>query len=561
MDCKQKLDLKLYFMKPEFFIDEFISGNLLLRSARPSIIEKIIFEINVVQEWNIDGKSPTKFIQNICRFNLKLEKSETMSKIEDCYVMPSGNNIIPFNFKFKNDILPSFEFPLGDKHAYIRYLLKINIYSSSFHKLVWNHYIFFKSRPFINLNEQLLYKTIDKTIKKWNLIGKGTTVMRVDIPENNFKVDSTLKVKVSVDNIYGKEPTKEVKIKFKRIIDFYGKKQEIKFNDETLIFSKVIPIIVLPGQKNDIECEFPVREKDVSRYKYNKKFLNPYDLKLENINYYMPTVFCKLFSCKYELKVGLYFKSRVGKNDRPRARFPINLAHQTTLENQMEMQKQIEEEIKKKKEEEEEKEEKEKKKEKEEKEEKEKEKKNNDEAKDINNEKYNEKKKEIRELRMSFIKSFEEEEEEEEDEYNSGNKNNNNINKGKINVNNILNNNMHDYEGNIFNDVKDNNHDDFPQLHDIEIAHQNNQILQGFNYMNSNYQQQFKYGLNNNMLNNYGNNNYNVIVNEGENIPKPPNFDVFMKNVLNNKPNNMKRKEDSVSGNNNMYPTFDDINY
>ena len=560
MDCKQKLDLKLYFMKPEFFIDEFISGNLLLRSARPSIIEKIVFEINVVQGWNIDGKSPTKFIQNICSFNLKLEKSETMSKIEDCYVMPSGNNIIPFNFKFKNDILPSFEFPLGDKHAYIRYLLKINIYSSSFHKLVWNHYIFFKSRPFINLNEQLLYKTIDKTIKKWNLIGKGTTVMRVDIPENNFKVDSTLKVKVSVDNIYGKEPTKEVKIKFKRIIDFYGKKQEIKFNDETLIFSKVIPIIVLPGQKNDIECEFPVREKDVSRYKYNKKFLNPYDLKLENINYYMPTVFCKLFSCKYELKVGLYFKSRVGKNDRPRARFPINLAHQTTLENQMEMQKQIEEEIKKKKEEEEEKEEKEKKKEKEEKEEKENERKNNDEAKDINNEKYNEKIKEIRELRMSFIKSFEEEEEE-EDEYNSGNKNNNNINKGKINVNNILNNNMHDYEGNIFNDVKDKNDDDFPQLHDIEIGHQNNQILQGFNYMNSNYQQQFKYGLNNNMLNNYGNNNYNVIVNEGENIPKPPNFDVFMKNVLNNKPNNMKRKEDSVSGNNNMYPTFDDINY
>ena len=524
MDCKQKLELKLYFMKPEFFIDEFISGNLYLKSTRPSIIEKIVFEINVVEEWNLDGKSPTKFVQNVCSFNLKLEKCTTMSKIEDCYVMASGKNVIPFNFKFKNEVLPSFEFPLGDKYAYIRYLLKVNIYSSSFHKLVWNHYIFFKSRPFINLNEELLCKTIDKNIKKWNLIGKGTTVMRVDIPENNFKINSILKIKVSVDNIYGKEPTKEVKVKFRRIVDFYGKKQEIKFSDEVLIFSKVYPMVVLPGQKNEIECEFPVREKDISRYKYNKKFLNPYGLKLDNINYFMPTVFCKLFSCKYELKVGLYFKSRVGKNDRPRARFPINLAHQTTLENQIEMQKQIEEELKKKAEEKE----------------KEKENKNNDEDKNINNEKNkNENNKQIKELRMSFVKSFDEEEEEEDDEYDIVNKK-----KEKNNDNIIINNRMNNYEENIINNVDDNNEDDLPQLHDIEIAQQNNQIMQGFNNMDSNYQQQFNYELNHNiMMNNYDDNSHNVIANQSENIPKAPNFDEFMQNILNN--------------NNNRYPSFD----
>ena len=524
MDCKQKLELKLYFMKPEFFIDEFISGNLYLKSTRPSIIEKIVFEINVVEEWNLDGKSPTKFVQNVCSFNLKLEKCTTMSKIEDCYVMASGKNVIPFNFKFKNEVLPSFEFPLGDKYAYIRYLLKVNIYSSSFHKLVWNHYIFFKSRPFINLNEELLCKTIDKNIKKWNLIGKGTTVMRVDIPENNFKINSILKIKVSVDNIYGKEPTKEVKVKFRRIVDFYGKKQEIKFSDEVLIFSKVYPMVVLPGQKNEIECEFPVREKDISRYKYNKKFVNPYGLKLDNINYFMPTVFCKLFSCKYELKVGLYFKSRVGKNDRPRARFPINLAHQTTLENQIEMQKQIEEELKKKAEEKE----------------KEKENKNNDEHKNINNEKNkNENNKQIKELRMSFVKSFDEEEEEEDDEYDIVNKK-----KEKNNDNIIINNRVNNYEENIINNVDDNNEDDLPQLHDIEIAQQNNQIMQGFNNMDSNYQQQFNYELNHNiMMNNYDDNSHNVIANQSENIPKAPNFDEFMQNILNN--------------NNNRYPSFD----
>ena len=81
--------------------------------------------------------------------------------------------------------------------------------------------------------------------------------------------------------------------------------------------------------------------------------------------------------------------------------------------------------------------------------------------KDINNEN----KKEIRELRMSFIKNFEEDEWKED----IGEKNNNNKNKGKNNVHNIIN--------NMIKDAKDNNDDEFLQLYDIEIAHQNNQIL------------------------------------------------------------------------------------
>ena len=80
MDCKQTLDLKLYFKKPEFFVDDYINGTLLLESERPSIVEKIVFEINMLQEYKIEGNAPVKYTENICTFDLDLNKGKLYLK-------------------------------------------------------------------------------------------------------------------------------------------------------------------------------------------------------------------------------------------------------------------------------------------------------------------------------------------------------------------------------------------------------------------------------------------------------------------------------------------------
>ena len=218
MDCKQVLVLKLFFAKPEFYIGDFIKGTLLLESERPSILEKIVFEINKVENWGFEGSQPVSHSEIICSFDLDLNNGKTLTKIQNCYIMPGGKNKIPFNFKINKQLLPSFEYPLQDKFAFLRYHFNIKIYSSSFIKLVWNHYLNLLSRPVINLQKELLTKTIEKNVKKWNLISAGSSKLTVTIPENNYKINSGIKVTIVVDNTLGKEQAKEVKIKFLRII-------------------------------------------------------------------------------------------------------------------------------------------------------------------------------------------------------------------------------------------------------------------------------------------------------------------------------------------------------
>ena len=589
MDCKQTLDLKLYFKKPEFFVDDYINGTLLLESERPSIVEKIVFEINMLQEYKIEGNAPVKYTENICTFDLDLNKGKTLSQIQNCYVMPGGKNMIPFNFKFSNELLPCFEFPLSDKYAFLRYQFNVKVYSSSFDKLLWNHFLFLKARPVANVNKDSLSKTIDRNIKKMGLFASGTTVMTVTIPENNFKVDGTLNVSVNIDNTYGKEPTKEAKVKYTRIIDFYGKKQDIKFSDEVVIFEKKVKTEVLAGKQNKYDCEFPVRESNVSRYTYKKKNFNPYNLDLKEINYYMPTIFCKLFSCKYELRVTLYFKDFVKYNDRPRARFPINLVHQSLAEYQTEIQEKIEQE----------------KKEKEEKEKEEKE----------NNEKIEDKKEENNINNDNEEKENEDEEKEEEEdnnenvihennhepkneEINNMNNMNNNFN-NMNNINNNYNNNEHNNYNFNQNQLEEYN-DELPQLNEIQIPKPNNNIEQGNMNMDYDFQHQYvcapvpfndnqrnndnDMNNNNNYNNNYDNNNNNNFNDNNNNNNNYGGYNNNMNNNYNNNNNydnynNNSRLDDSIAfdrnylenlnkdkkdGNNlddEIYPSFDDIKH
>ena len=345
MDCKQILDLKLYFAKPQFYIGDFIKGTLLLESQRPSIIEKIIFEIIAVENWTLEGTSPSTWSETICSFNLDLNNGKSLQKIQGCYMMPGGKNKIPFNFKINRQLFPSFEFPLQDKFSYLRYHFNIKIYSSSFVKLVWNHYLCLLSRPIINLQKAILTQTIQKNIKKWGLVGIGATKLTVSIPENNYKVNTEIKVTIVVDNTQGKEEAKEAKVKLIRTIEFYGTKNEVKYKDEIALYDIVLKTPVNPGRSETFKCSVPLVEKDLKRYIYGKLNPNPYDLKTNDILSYMPSIRGKVFSCKYELKVTLYFNTFVSKNDRPRAIFPIYLIHQTVREYQTEIQRQIEQDM------------------------------------------------------------------------------------------------------------------------------------------------------------------------------------------------------------------------
>ena len=342
MEHKQEVDLKLCLDKPSFFVDDFISGALIFKTEKPSIIERIVFEIIMVQEWKLKLSQPQTISKHQCLFALNLKNAKCLMQVQDSFVMPGGENKISFKFKFGTEPFPCFEYPLNEKYAFIRYRFNIKIDSCNFKKLIWNNHLHLLARPVINLQNEYLSKTVEKSFKKLHFIDFGTIVLSVTLPDNNVKYDSEMKVIILVDNTYGKEQTKEVKIKFQRIVNFLDKKQENKFTEEYVIYTTKIQTIVMPGKKETFECMIPLKENNVKRYIYDKKNQNPYDINPAEINYYMPTLFSDTITCKYDMKFTLYFKSRVGYNNRPRIRFPIYIVHQGVLEYQTEIEKQIE---------------------------------------------------------------------------------------------------------------------------------------------------------------------------------------------------------------------------
>ena len=524
MECKQNLSLKLLFAKPAFFVGEFIKGTLLLETEKPSVIEKIIFEINMVQEWQIEPNPPRNFIQNMCLFNLDLDNGKTLQKMQNSYIMPGGKNTIPFSFKLIKEAFPCFEFPLSDKYGFLRYHFNVKIFSCHFYKLIWNHYLCLLARPVININNQLT-QTIGKNVRKLFLMDLGSALLTVTIPDNNYKISSQINVKIIIDNINGKEPTKETKVKFVRIINFFGTKNEVKFTEEKIIYETKVRTAVLPGRKEAFECLVYLKERDFRGYVYDKRNKNPYGFSLSDINFYMPTVFSKVFCCQYELRASLHFNSFVAENDRPRAKFPIYIVHQTVLEQQTEIQRQID----------------------------------LDKAKANNNKNINNNKNQILNNKTNNNNNYYNNNNNinNNNYYNNMQRINNNISNNNINnnANNIHNNenNIYDYNQNYNDD--DNLDDNLPSRETLEFAHQNN-ITQDGNNIDDDYSNQYesapvafnqepKNDSNNNMNNNSI--NYNDKINQNNNY----NNNINQNNNYNNSINQNNNYNNNINQNNN----------
>ena len=342
---QQKADIRVHFDKPYFFVGEFIKGNIELNINQTTIISGVIIEIYASEQWKIkDGSEDNiKMMSNtrtVVNYKLDLTKINNFTIIDNDFLIPNGISFIPFNFRFSEECTPSFEYPLPNKRAYIRYnfLVKINSRYISLNNL--SYFLCFISRPIIE-SEKLLSKSINQHIKKWKIFDKGDTILKVSIPENNYKYDSNCIVSIYIDNTKGKVSTKEYKIMLIRKIKYKNKNGEVKYNDETNIVSERRRAVVEPGKTNNFEYNLTFKEKNTEK-KYNYSFeTNPYNTRMDKIDFLMPTIHGTIIECNYELKISLYFNCFVAYDDRPRIIIPIYIVHQLPLDYQLEIQEQI----------------------------------------------------------------------------------------------------------------------------------------------------------------------------------------------------------------------------
>ena len=339
-DLKQNLQIKLHFIKKYFYIGEPIEGHLTLISERPSIIEKILVEIHRFQSWKFNSKHSLSLKDKIETIELDLSHAQSLSKVQGCYVMPGGENVIPFKLKISENICPCFEYPLGDIYAYLRYSCDIQIYSTSFNNTFARFSLPLYSKPSIDNKNKILSKATTKTLKKWGLFSIGTTILTVSIPDNNFKYDDTnFKVIIHVDNTNGRANTNEIKVKLTRLIQFLNQQKQILYKEEKVISSITLPARVEPRQKNYFECYISLKENNTNRYQYSKNNICPYELKMSDINFFMPSLISNYITCKFELNISLNFECHVSESSLPNISFPIYLVHQSTIEYLLELQK------------------------------------------------------------------------------------------------------------------------------------------------------------------------------------------------------------------------------
>ena len=339
-NLKQNLQINLRFIKKFFYIGEPIEGHLTLISERPSIIEKILVEIHCFQSWKFNSKQSLSIKDKIETIELDLSHAPSLSQVQGCYVMPGGENIIPFKLKISENICPCFEYPLGDIYGYLRYSFDIQIYSTSFNNTFSRFCLPLYSRPSIDNKNKLLSKSTTKTLKKWGLFGIGTTILTVSIPDNNFKYnDNNFKAIIYVDNSNGRANTHEIKVKLIRLIQFLNQQKQIIYKEENVISAITLPARVEPRQKNYFECLLSLKENNTNRYQYNKNNICPYELKMPDINFFMPSLNSSYILCKYELNISLNFECHVSESSLPNISFPIYLVHQSTIEYLLELQK------------------------------------------------------------------------------------------------------------------------------------------------------------------------------------------------------------------------------
>ena len=129
-DNKKNTNIKLYFDKEYFLVGEYIKGNIEIQVNSKTILSGILIEIFLTESWRIkDGENNNSdyYKKKIVTYNLDLKKLSNFKSIDNDILLSNGLNFIPFNFRFSEENIPSFEYPLPEKRAFIRYDFNVTI--------------------------------------------------------------------------------------------------------------------------------------------------------------------------------------------------------------------------------------------------------------------------------------------------------------------------------------------------------------------------------------------------------------------------------------------------
>jgi len=334
--------MKIETDKEYYFKGETVEGNVILDVLFNITLSEITISFYMNENWLIQETSTVKYgeknNQLLSKFDLGINK--ILNDNNEIKILSPGRYVFPFKIELPNYLQPSFEYPIPNREAYLRYILESEIISNDI-KLKSKLNILIKSNTKILNNKSKIYSSV-ANVHKWGMFDGGTTVLKVSMNKNNYKIDELAQLNIEIDNNRGKLKVQKCKIRAIRDITFkrLNKESKEEYPMEKTINSEVFFSEVEPYSKRTFLFQIGLKDNDFVSLEQRIPYPN-----INDINILLPSMEGRIIMCYYKIQVSLYFSSFVTSGYRPRVCIPISISHQSQEENSFINQSNIQNEI------------------------------------------------------------------------------------------------------------------------------------------------------------------------------------------------------------------------
>ena len=322
--------MKIETDKEYYFKGETVEGNVILDVLFNITLSEITISFYMNENWLIQETSTVKYgeknNQLLSKFDLGINK--ILNDNNEIKILSPGRYVFPFKIELPNYLQPSFEYPIPNREAYLRYILESEIISNDI-KLKSKLNILIKSNTKILNNKSKIYSSV-ANVHKWGMFDGGTTVLKVSMNKNNYKIDELAQLNIEIDNNRGKLKVQKCKIRAIRDITFkrLNKESKEEYPMEKTINSEVFFSEVEPYSKRTFLFQIGLKDNDFVSLEQRIPYPN-----INDINILLPSMEGRIIMCYYKIQVSLYFSSFVTSGYRPRVCIPISISHQSQEEN------------------------------------------------------------------------------------------------------------------------------------------------------------------------------------------------------------------------------------
>ena len=312
--------LQILLEKNTFFPGECIRGCLQLKSSKPLKFGQILYQVKQTEYWNV-RKTQTK---NINKTNQNPITNLLLNYPNLKNISLSNGVSIPFSIQLPSYVIPSLEYSLVDRQAFIRNELHVRIEELNAFACV---YIVIK-KPAMILNSPLTINSTSNTkILGIGFLDQGSVILEGVYPTNNFAFFSCIPLQITLKSSSSKIKVKTLKVKMLRRVKFLDHVKE----DKNLIWEEEIFSTAQGITSKDTTYNFNIQviepENIFNRYAIGNTGMNITDKR--QIITFLPSVTSGMISCEYFIHAEAEYDSFIPMFKNPVLEMPLSITHQS----------------------------------------------------------------------------------------------------------------------------------------------------------------------------------------------------------------------------------------